>query len=77
MRLHARNYMRIYNQHNLPYLAKPGDDLFAAARLDHLQRLERDYYQRRMEGQGEEEALKAVQKEFENPIVSTPNCVVM
>lgn len=70
MRKHARNYMRIYNQHNLPYLAQPGSDLFAAARLDHLQRMERDYYRRRMAGQSEEEAQEAVQKEFDNPIVS-------
>jgi hypothetical protein len=70
MRLHARNYMRIYNQHNLPYLAKPGDDLFAAARLDALQRMHQDYYRRRMEGEGEEEARAAAQKEFHNPLVA-------
>lgn len=70
MRLHARNYMRIYNQHNLPYLAKPGDDLFAAARLDHLQRMEKEYYRRRLQGQDEEGAMEAVQKEFNNPIIA-------
>ena len=48
-----------------------GDDLFAAARLDHLQRMEQDYFRRRMAGQSEEEAQEAVQKEFDNPYVST------
>lgn len=63
--------MRIYNQHNLPYLAKPGDDLFAAARLEHMQKLDKDYYRRILAGQSEEEAMAAVTEEFQNPNVSS------
>lgn len=53
--------MRIYNQFNLPFHAKPGDDLFAAARLDALQRMGADFYSRVMMGQDQEEAQKAVE----------------
>lgn len=64
MRKHARNYMRIYNQHNLPYYAKPGDDLFAAARLDLLQKMGAEVYQRVADGQDQEEAQKEVQEKY-------------
>ena len=64
MRKHARNYMRIYNQHNLPFHAKPGDDLFAAARLDALQKMGEEYYARVMNGQDEDEAKRAIEEKY-------------
>lgn len=64
MRKHARNYMRIYNQFNLPFFAKPGDDLFAAARLDALQKMGAEFYARVLAGQDKEDAQKVVEEHF-------------
>jgi hypothetical protein len=62
--------MRVYNQHNLPYLAKPGSDLFAAARLEQMRKMDKEYYKRLLAGQSKEEARAAVTQEFQNPNVS-------
>ncbi len=64
MRKHARNYMRIYNQYNIPYHARPGDDLFAAARLDVLQKMGAEVYERVANGQDQEEAQKEVEEKY-------------
>lgn len=55
---HARNYRRIYNQYNLPFFAKPGDDLFAAARLDQIRQLKAEHFRRIAAGEDEEAVLK-------------------
>ena len=49
--------MRIYAQYNLPYLARPGDDLFAAARLDQIQKMQDEHFRRLARGQDEAEIL--------------------
>ena len=64
MKKHARNYMRIYNQYNIPFYAKPGDDLFAAARLDLLQKMGAEVYERVANGQDQEEAQKEVEEKY-------------
>ena len=64
MRKHARNYMRIYNQYNLPYLAKPGDDLFAAARLQQIQDLKDEHYKRIASGEDEDSVLQSLEQKM-------------
>ena len=64
MRKHARNYMRIYNQYNLPYLAKPGDDLFAAARLQQIQDLKAEHYNRIASGEDEDCVLHSLEQKM-------------
>ena len=62
MRKHARNYKRIYNMYNLPYLAKPGDDLFAAARLQHIQDLKKEFLKRLEAGEDEIALLQELEE---------------
>ena len=72
MRKHARNYMRIYNQYNLPYLAKPGDDLFAAARLQQIQDLKDEHYKRIASGEDEDSVLQSLEQKMSELKVRTP-----
>lgn len=77
MKKHARNYMRIYNQYNIPYYAKPGDDLFAAARLDLLQKMGAEVYERVANGQDQEEAQKEVEEKYLKDKVSPASSTAM
>lgn len=58
--------MRIYNQFNLPFHAKPGEDLFAAARLDVIQRMGGEVYARVAAGQEPEDAQRQVEDFYFN-----------
>lgn len=55
---HARNFLRIFNNYNLPYLAKPGDDLFAAARYDSMVQARKELYARLAAGEEKDTILK-------------------
>ena len=57
--------MRIYNSYNLPYLAKPGDDLFAAARLENLSQAKAELYDRLQKGEDQDVVIRDLQQKFE------------
>ena len=49
--------MRIYNSYNVPYLAVPGDDLFAAARLDNYRQAQAEFDRLVAEGETDKETI--------------------
>ena len=57
--------MRIYNSYNLPYLAEPGSDLFAAARLDTFSKLKEELYSRLRKGEDQELILQDLERKFQ------------